>query len=218
LSYQKYAEFGTHFRRNKKKSDDYLKKRLQHKPTAEEKLPVHAIRESVYADKDLKLPRLGKKGSNPPPNQAINQLSMAEIVEQSDIKPDIDEDLSEEKVQDTPEFNLKNIKKINQLFASQVKVSVAPLIKMADMEISGMEIKVKLTEQQDSLLGELKIDWQTYLRNSFKDKNVKLNIIIHENQAIQRQAYTASEQFTELMNENEEFRNLVQTLKLRLKN
>ena len=143
---------------------------------------------------------------------------MAEIVEQSDIKPDIDEDLSEEKVQDTPEFNLKNIKKINQLFASQVKVSVAPLIKMADMEISGMEIKVKLTEQQDSLLGELKIDWQTYLRNSFKDKNVKLNIIIHENQAIQRQAYTASEQFTELMNENEEFRNLVQTLKLRLKN
>lgn len=150
------------------------------------------------------------------------QMSMAEIVESSEVKKledEIDDLIDIEEMKDVPklEINQDNINKCNTKFAATQKVSIASIIKLAQFKIEDKTIIVLLTKQQEDFIGDAKIEWQSYLRAYFKDKGIVLQIQIDETQEGVKKAYTADEQFQEEIETNEMFRTFVNKLKLKLK-
>lgn len=76
---------------------------------------------------------------------------------------------------------------------------------------------VTLSKQQEELIGEIKIDWQAFLKSYFNDYDITLVYQIDENAATERKAYTPSEQFEEMLSGHELFRQMVNRFKLKLK-
>ena len=74
-----------------------------------------------------------------------------------------------------------------------------------------------MTVQQEEFIGEVKIDWQAFLKKYFNDAEITLQFAIDETANTTRKAYTASEQFEETLNESEIFRAMVNKFKLKLK-
>lgn len=153
---------------------------------------------------------------------------MAEIVEQADLEAHaIEEELAddtdkaaEEEIQAgiiNVELNRDNLVKAFSLFAGKQKVSLVSLIRLLIPEVNGDQVSVTMTRQQEEFIGEIKIDWQAYLKQYFNNPAITLQFIIDETANTKRQAYTASEQFDEMLNEHELFRKMVNQFKLKLK-
>lgn len=153
---------------------------------------------------------------------------MAEIVEQADLEAnaieenqnDEAEKPAEDQVQDGAirvELNHDNLVKAFSLFAAKQKVSLVSLIRLLIPEVNGDQVSVTMTRQQEEFIGEIKIDWQAYLKQYFNNPSITLQFIIDDTANTKRQAYTASEQFDEMLNENEMFRKMVNQFKLKLK-
>lgn len=223
MPHQEHTQFCTDAGRTKKKSDDFIKKRLDQK-TQEKKesiLPKHAIKEPELADKTFTLPKIPLKNSKPavPPIQ----LSIAEIVEEADSveqKKHLHEHTDpviEPGLRTAPSFDTDNVSKAFALFAEKQKVSVISLIKLLIPRLDGNTVIVTLTKQQEEFIGDLKIEWQAFLRNHFEDKSITFQISIDDKANTKRKAYTQAEQFDEMMQENELFRQMVNRLKLKLK-
>jgi hypothetical protein len=180
---------------------------------------VHGIKEPDLADKSFQLPKIPVKSKLIVPPV---QMSMAEIVESSEVKKiedEVDELIENVDMMGVPklEINQENINKCNTKFADTQKVSIGSIIKLAQTKIDGSTIFIILTKQQEDFIGEVKIEWQAYLRAYFKDKSIVLQIQIDETQATIKKAYTAEEQFQEEIESNEMFRTFVNKLKLKLK-
>jgi hypothetical protein len=226
VPYQEPVKFGNHFGGTKKKSDDFIKKRLEQKSEAKKEaiLPKHAIKPPELADKSFVLPKIPIKNQTASPPSI--QLSIAEIVEEADkehgkVLEELDEEteLVVETVSQSlvPDFNMENIGKAFALFADKQKVSIVSLIKLLIPALEGDVVIVTMTRQQEEFIGDIKIQWQAFLRNHFKNNSIILQIKIDEQAETHRKAYTPSEQFQEMLNENETFRQLVTRLKLKLK-
>jgi hypothetical protein len=182
-------------------------------------VPVHGIKEPDLADKNFQLPKIPVKSKLIVPPV---QMSMAEIVESSEVKKledEVDDLIENVEMLDVPklEINLENINKCNTKFADTQKVSIGSIIKLAQSNLDGKTINVVLTKQQEDFIGEVKIEWQAYIRAYFKDKSIVLQIQIDETQATIKKAYTSEEQFQEEIENNELFRKFVNKLKLKLK-
>lgn len=159
----------------------------------------------------------------PPPIQ----LSIAEIVEEADHiaqeekEKEADESTNLVQTEITgriyPDFNVDNVIKSNAVFADKQKVSIISLIKLLIPVIESKQVIVTLTKQQEEFIGDVKIEWQAHLREYFNDRTITLLIRTDDNVETKRQAYTPSEQFREMMDENETFRKMVQKFKLKLK-
>lgn len=156
----------------------------------------------------------------PPPVQ----LSMAEIIEQSDALASEKEDEVESEAEQTddsgkiyPELNAENLKKANNVFAEKQKVSIVSLVKLLEPQLSGEVVIITMTKQQEEFIGDIKIEWQSHFRSYFNNRKLILQIHTDEHIETKRQAYTPSEQFHEMLNENNLFRNMVQKFKLKLK-
>ncbi|MEZ4805659.1 MAG: hypothetical protein R2852_09305 [Bacteroidia bacterium] len=185
-------------------------------------LPVHAIRESDLADESFTLPKIPKKTTAP-----SVQLSMAEIVEEADKRKEIDEEDSIVELKDEADkiadgialrtLDVENVSKAFEMFASKQKVSLVSLIKMLIPKISGNEVTVTMTKQQEEFIGDLKIEWQAFLKSYFKNPKITFNIEIDEKANTKRKAYTAAEQYEELLSENPLFKKMVNQFKLKLK-
>lgn len=91
------------------------------------------------------------------------------------------------------------------------------LIKLLIPQLDANTVIVTLTKQQEEFIGDLKIEWQAFLRSHFDDKTITLQISIDDKANTKRKAYTQAEQFDEMMQENELFRQMVNRLKLKLK-
>lgn len=154
-------------------------------------------------------------------------MSIAEIVEEADhiaqeekekendedniiIQPDLSGRIY-------PEFNVDNVIKSNAVFADKQKVSIISLIKLLIPVIDNKQVIITLTKQQEEFIGDVKIEWQAHLREYFNDRSITLFIHTDDNVETKRKAYTPSEQFREMMDENEMFRKMVQKFKLKLK-
>lgn len=177
---------------------------------------MHGIKPSELADPGYILPKIPKKENVP------LQVSMAEIIEESDqisaIKNHGAEELQESgqnQTLETPDFNLENIKKSFAIFAEKQKVSLISLIKLLIPELDEKEIIITLTRQQEEYIGNLKIEWQAWLRDWFSDPSITLQIKIDDSAHTARKAYTPKEQFDELMAENEHFRKMVRLFNLK---
>ncbi len=150
---------------------------------------------------------------------------MAEIVEEADksaenhLKETEEENQETEKVltQVTVELNRDNLLKAFGLFAGRQKVSIMPLIKLLIPELTGKQVNVTMTKQQEEFIGDIKIDWQAFLKQYFNDPEITLLFTIDEKANTKRQAYTAAEQFEEMLGENELFRKMVNQFRLKLK-
>jgi hypothetical protein len=222
LSYSQFSEYWDNIRRNKKKSDEYLISRENSKHKKSDPLPVHAIRQSDLADDSFTLPKIPKKTVVPPV-----QLSMAEIVEESDKKLDLEEDDSIVELKDETykiadnlalrALDIENVSKAFELFAVKQKVSIISLIKMLIPEIKGNQISVTMTKQQEEFIGDIKISWQAFLKSYFKNPEITFNIEIDKQANTKIKAYTAGEQYEELLNENPLFKKMVNQFKLKLK-
>lgn len=151
------------------------------------------------------------------------QLSIAEIIEEvdHDIQAKIEEaEIIEPIIEEggfIPILTTEELIKCNALFAEKQKVSIIPLIKLLQPVIDGKQIIVSLTKQQEEFIGDIKINWQAHLRDYFKDRSLILQIKIDEVAETKRVAYTPSEQFREMLDNNNDFRQLVNTFKLKLK-
>lgn len=153
---------------------------------------------------------------------------MAEIVEQADLEAQVIEESKAVEV-DKPaeddlqagmvrvELNRENLIKAFSLFAAKQKVSLVSLIRLLIPEVNGDQVSVTMTRQQEEFIGEIKIDWQAYLKQYFNNPSITLQFIIDDTANTKRQAYTASEQFDEMLNEHELFRKMVNQFKLKLK-
>lgn len=223
MSYQEFVEQCHNIRRTKKKSDDYIKRRSEEKLKKVDPVPVHGIKEPSLADKNFKLPKIPQKHEVSVP--AV-QLSIAEIIEETDhiIQAKLEQEQEEQPVEFeidpstiVPVLTLDELALANAEFALKQKVSIAPLIKLVQSSLDGKQVSIKLTKQQEELLGDIKISWQAHLRQYFKDNTITLQIVIDDHTETKRQAYTASEQFKEMMDSNDIFRTLVNTFKLKLK-
>ena len=84
-------------------------------------------------------------------------------------------------------------------------------------EIKDKQVIVTMTVQQEEFIGEVKIDWQAFLKKYFNDHEISLQFAIDETANTTRKAYTASEQYEETLNESEIFRAMVNKFKLKLK-
>jgi hypothetical protein len=151
-------------------------------------------------------------------------LSIAEIIEESDkVHQEISEVetepmLSEEpEIKIYPEFNAENTSKAFEIFAARQKVSIISLIKLLIPAIEGRTVIVTLTRQQEEFIGDIKIQWQAFLREYFNLQNIVLQIRIDDQANTKIKAYTQAEQFQEMLDEHETFRLLVTRLKLKLK-
>ena len=183
-------------------------------------LPVHAIKPPELADKTLSFPKIPKKNTGAP-----LQISSAEILEKEEdipvkeIEAQIEklvQEISEELVI-APELNQENTVKAFALFAAKQKVSIVSLIKILIPAIIGKQVVVTMTVQQEEFIGEIKIDWQAFLKKYFNDTEITLQFAIDQTANTTRKAYTASEQYEETLNESEIFRSLVNKFKLKLK-
>jgi len=153
------------------------------------------------------------------------QLSMAEIIEEVDHQIESKQEAErEEQVEITiepgaiiPVLSIEELVKCNALFAEQQKVSIVSLIKLLQPSLNGKQVIIKLTKQQEEFIGDIKISWQAHLRDYFKDRSLTLNIVIDEVSETKKVAYTPSEQFREMLDSNADFRKLVNTFKLKLK-
>ena len=152
------------------------------------------------------------------------QLSIAEIVEDADkaIKEKAIEEEAEVETYHEPDkiipvLTVDEIIKANAQFAEKQKVSLVSLIKILVPALEQKQVIITLTRQQEEFIGELKIEWQAFLRQYFVDRGITLQIKIDEQAETKRQAYTPSEQFQEMLDENENFKKLVQMFKLKLK-
>lgn len=152
------------------------------------------------------------------------QLSIAEIVEEADLihrevsQPETEPMLSEEpEISLAPAFNTDNISKAFEIFAGRQKVSIISLIKLLIPAIEDQTVIVTLTRQQEEFIGDIKIQWQAFLREYFNNNKIVLQIRIDDQAATKIKAYTQAEQFQEMLEENEVFRQLVTKLKLKLK-
>lgn len=171
------------------------------------------------ADKSLSFPKIPKKNSGPP-----IQISSAEILEKKeDIPIEIRDDQIKPAIEQTdsvviaPELNIENASKAFSLFASKQKVSVVSLIKLLIPKIQDKQITVTLTLQQEEFIGDIKIDWQAFLKRYFNDQDITLTFAIDETADTKRKAYTAGEQYEETINNNEIFKTMVNKFKLKLK-
>jgi len=149
---------------------------------------------------------------------------MAEIIEDADkahieiTEPENEILLSNEPhIHIGPEFNLENTGKAFAIFADKQKVSIISLIKLLIPAIEGHIVTVTMTRQQEEFIGDIKIQWQAFLRDHFKNNSITLQIRIDEQADTHRKAYTQTEQFQEMLDENEIFRQFVNRLKLKLK-
>lgn len=149
---------------------------------------------------------------------------MAEIVEEADEEyqklqhSEDDEPDAPEPVKKTgPELNPENAAKAFAAFAEKQKVSIISLIKLLIPSLEGSTVIVTMTRQQEEFIGDIKIQWQAFLREYFADQTIVLQIRIDEKADTRRQAYTPAEQFQEMLDSNETFRQLVNRLKLKLK-
>ncbi len=149
---------------------------------------------------------------------------MAEIIEEADNEhaklpePESEPMLSEEPFKEIgPELNVDNTSKAFAIFAEKQKVSIISLIKLLIPTINDNTVIVTLTRQQEEFIGDIKIQWQAFLRSHFKNPAIILQIRIDEQAETRRKAYTQSEQFEEMLEESEIFRQLVNRLKLKLK-
>jgi hypothetical protein len=224
MPYPQCAQFSLNAGRTKKKSDDFIKKRLEQKSAAKKEaaLPKHAIKPPELADKSFVLPKIPLKTAitNIPPIQ----LAMAEIIEASDKEheklPELEEESMvsrEPEIRLGPELNFENAGKAFAIFADKQKVSIISLIKLLIPAIEGHIVTVTMTRQQEEFIGDIKIQWQAFLRDYFKLNTIVLQIKIDEKADTHRKAYTQAEQFQEMLDENEVFRQLVNKLKLKLK-
>ncbi len=183
-------------------------------------LPVHAIKPPELAEKTLSFPKIPKKGVGIP-----IQISSAEILEKEEDIPIKEIEAKIEEVIETitdeviiaPELNQENVVKAFALFAVKQKVSIVSLIKLLIPEIKGKQVVVTMTVQQEEFIGEVKIDWQAFLKKYFNDAEITLQFAIDETANTTRKAYTASEQYEETLNESEIFRAMVNKFKLKLK-
>lgn len=116
-----------------------------------------------------------------------------------------------------PPLNKAEISKAFSLFADKQKVSIVSLIKILIPELQDKVISVTMTRQQEEFIGEVKIEWQAFLRQYFKDNEITIQFVIDDKANTQRRAYTASEQFEEMLNSNELFKKMVNQFKLKLK-
>jgi hypothetical protein len=152
---------------------------------------------------------------------------MAEIVEESDKKLDLEEDDSIVELKDETykiadnlalrALDIENVSKAFELFAVKQKVSIISLIKMLIPEIKGNQISVTMTKQQEEFIGDIKISWQAFLKSYFKNPEITFNIEIDKQANTKIKAYTAGEQYEELLNENPLFKKMVNQFKLKLK-
>ena len=182
-------------------------------------LPVHAIKPPELASQDLKLPKIPKKQTGP----AI-QIQSAEILETKEQIPEV---LQIESVIASPEtivvsdnaipLSIEALKQAFAEFAAKQKLSLVALIKLLEPTFIDLDVFVKMSKQQEELIGETKVEWQAYLRQYFRQNNLQLQIKIDDSVVMQTLAYTPSEQYTELANESEAFRDLVNQLKLKIK-
>jgi hypothetical protein len=174
------------------------------------------------ADKTLSFPKIPKKNSNVGPTI---QISSAEILEKEEDIPtkELEAQIEQviEKISDeviiSPELNQENMLKAFALFAVKQKVSIVSLIKLLIPEIKEKQVIVTMTVQQEEFIGEVKIDWQAFLKKYFNDPGITLQFAIDETANTTRKAYTASEQYEETLNESEIFRTMVNKFKLKLK-
>lgn len=222
MSYQKHTEQCHYFRRTKKKSDDFIKRRLEERNKKAPTLPVHAIKKPELADKSFALPKIPKKHDLVIPPV---QLSIAEIVEEADKAILEKEYEKEEEIELQPSepsriypvLTVDEVIKANAQFAEKQKVSLISLIKLLIPALDQKQVIITLTKQQEEFIGELKIEWQAFLRQYFNDRGITILIRIDEQAETKRQAYTPSEQFQEMLDDHENFRKLVQLFKLKLK-
>lgn len=116
-----------------------------------------------------------------------------------------------------PVLTVDEVIKANAQFAEKQKVSLISLIKLLIPALDQKQVIITLTKQQEEFIGELKIEWQAFLRQYFNDRGITILIRIDEQAETKRQAYTPSEQFQEMLDDHENFRKLVQLFKLKLK-
>jgi hypothetical protein len=149
---------------------------------------------------------------------------MAEIIEEADdehekIKVQESEPIiaGEPEIRTGPELNAENAARACDLFAEKQKIAIRPLIKMLIPSIDGLVVIITMTRQQEEFIGDIKIQWQVFLREYFNNHSIILQIRINEEADTKRKAYTQAEQFQEMLNENDLFKQLVNRLKLKLK-
>lgn len=105
----------------------------------------------------------------------------------------------------------------NSKFAEKQKVSIISLIKLIVPKLDNKIVIIPLTRQQEEFIGDIKIEWQAFLRTYFKDRAITLQFMIDDKLETKKVAYTASEQFKEMMDSNDQFRKMVNMFKLKLK-
>ena len=167
------------------------------------------------------MPKIPKRQTGQP-----IQIQSAEILESSEDIPEVlqvDQVLPELLTKIDPEttvalpLSIESLKQAFSEFASKQKLSLVALIKLLEPSLNGNEIIIKMSKQQEELIGETKIEWQAYIRQYFKHNQLQLLFQIDESQELTAMAYTPSEQYTELANESDAFRDLVNQFKLKIK-
>ena len=167
------------------------------------------------------MPKIPKRQTGQP-----IQIQSAEILEASEdipevlqveqVIPDLVTKLEPETTPAIP-LNIESLKQAFSDFAAKQKLSLVALIKLLDPIIQGQDIVVKMSKQQEELIGETKIEWQAYIRQYFRQNQLQLLFQIDETQELTAMAYTPSEQYAELANESDAFRDLVNQFKLKIK-
>ena len=167
------------------------------------------------------MPKIPKRQTGQP-----IQIQSAEILEASEdipevlqveqVIPDLVTKLEPETTPAIP-LNIESLKQAFSDFAAKQKLSLVALIKLLDPIIQGQDIVVKMSKQQEELIGETKIEWQAYIRQYFRQNQLQLLFQIDETQELTTIAYTPSEQYVELANESDAFRDLVNQFKLKIK-
>jgi hypothetical protein len=226
LSYQKLNRNWYYHRRVKKKSDEYLKHvaLLKNKAQLEKTLPKHSISESEFADKNFVLPKLpsfkNKTLTPNPPAKVDTQIKMAEVVIPAEILEDAENtEVNEDNSIDItyPELNEDSISKANTLYADTCSISIKGLIKIIPFMLFENEIKLKVNDSQEMIISNLRGPWQSFLRKHFNDPNIDLIFEIDNTIEHKKIAYTSSEQFNEMIEDNDKLKQLIDKFKLKIK-
>lgn len=116
-----------------------------------------------------------------------------------------------------PELNEVELIKTNALFAETCTVSIRGLIKIIPLELNQTEISFKVNDSQDMIIGDMRIQWQNFIRKHFDKPEINLNFVIDNSIEHKRMAYTAPEQLSEMLENNDKLKLLIDKFKLRIK-
>lgn len=181
--------------------------------------PKHGLFESELANSEFKLPKIPSK-STLVKTDVAKQISILEIAKDDETVIKINEDLIKQSLPPMHQLqalNEANLIVANQSFGKTKPIALSSLLKILNYELDGDTINVKLTKQQIEKIGDHKIDWQIYLRQYFQINTITINFIEDNTIEAPKIAYTAAEQFKEMLEVNENVNELVKAFNLKIK-